>query len=361
MINRTLTSRRQALATMSAGLATSIAAPTVVRASGRQRWRCVTSWTRNLPGPGVSARRIAERITLMSEGALTIDVFAAGELVPPLHVLDAVATGTIEMGHTAALFWSGKMPAAPVFTTVPFGPGAIEHMAWLRAGGGQDLWDELYAPMGVKPLVGGNTGPSAAGWFRREIKTVADVKGLRIRAAGLGGEVYAALGAVPQAIPPGDTYAALERGVVDAVELLAPANDLPLGFNRIAPFYVLPGFNKPNGVSEVLIGRATWDALPPHMQRIVEAACHMEHDIALAEAHAANGLALVTLAQAGTQFRAFPDSVVAAAQAAARTVLDRVAATSPQADRIVSSLRASVTSSRRWTSLTRMSEFGPQP
>jgi TRAP-type mannitol/chloroaromatic compound transport system substrate-binding protein len=182
---------------------------------------------------------------------------------------------------------------------------------------------------------------------------------LRIRATGLGGEVYAALGAIPQVIPPGDTYAALERGVVDAVELLAPANDLPLGFHRIAPFYVLPGFNKPNGVSEVLIGRARWDALPAHLQGIVEAACHMEHNIALGEAHAANGRALAQLAQMGAQFHAFPEAVVSAAHAAARTVFDRIAATSPQANQIVASLRSSIAASRRWTTLTRSSEAAP--
>jgi TRAP-type mannitol/chloroaromatic compound transport system substrate-binding protein len=350
---RVHTSRREALALAGTGMTALVATPAIVRAAEQRRWRCVTSWTRNLQGPGVSARRIAERITLMSGGALTIDVFAAGELVPALQVLDAVSSGTVEMAHTAALFWSGKMPAAPIFTTVPFGPDPLEHVAWLRSGGGQEFWDELYTPFGVKPLVGGNTGPSAAGWFRREITTAADLKGLRIRSTGLGGEVYAALGATPLAIPPGDTYAALERGVVDAVELLAPANDLPLGFNRIAPFYILPGFNKPNGVSEVLISRAKWATLPPHLQAIVEAACHMEHDIALAEAHAANSLALAKLADLGTKVRTLPIALVTEAHVAARAILDRVATTSPLAARIVTSLRASLSANRPWTTLTR--------
>ena len=354
MSKRIYASRREALTVAGPSAAALIAAPLVARASAPRRWRCVTSWTRNLPGPGVSARRIAERITLMSEGALTIDVFAAGELVPPLQVLDAVSVGTVEMAHTAALFWSGKMPAAPIFTTVPFGPDPLEHMAWLRAGGGQELWDELYAAFSVKPLVGGNTGPSAAGWFRREINAAADLKGLRIRATGLGGEVYAALGATPLAIPPGDTYAALERVVVDAVELLAPANDLPLGFNRIAPFYILPGFNKPNGVSEVLIGRARWEALPLALKAIVEAACHMEHDIALAEAHAANGVALAKLAEMGTKVRTFPDAIISDARLAATAVISRVAATSPLATRIVASHGASMRTNRPWTTLARM-------
>lgn len=347
MTQRWYTSRRAALTGAGATMASIVAAPAVARASAPQRWRCVTSWTRNLPGPGVSARRIAERITLLSEGALTIDVFAAGELVPPLQVLDAVSTGTVEMAHTAALFWSGKMPAAPIFTTVPFGPDPLEHMAWLRGRGGQELWDELYAPFNVKALVGGNTGASAAGWFRREITATADIKGLRIRSTGLGAEVYAALGATPIAIPPGDTYAALERGVVDAVELLAPANDLPLGFNRIASYYVLPGFNKPNGVSEVLIGRARWDALAPHLKAIIETACHTEHDIALGEAQAANGLALAKLVELGTKIRTFPDAVISDARSAAVAVMHRVATTSPLAGRIVASLRASIPANQR--------------
>lgn len=302
-------------------------------------------------GPGVSARRIAERITALSGGALTIDVFAAGEIVPALNVFDAVATATVEMGHTAALFWGGKMPVAPVFTTFPFGPDAAAHQAWLLRGG-QTLWDELYAPHNVKPLLGGNTGPSAAGWFRKEVRTLDDLKGLRIRATGLGGELYAALGATPIAVPPADTYAALERGVVDAVELLAPVNDAPLGFSRIAPFYVFPGFNKPNGASELLIGRTAWNGLGKDLQTLIETVAAAEHALAVTEAHAANATALQALAASGTRVVQLDPASVMRAMPHADAIMQRVAATGPLAARIIADLQAWLPVSQRWRSLS---------
>ncbi|MGL4325363.1 MAG: TRAP transporter substrate-binding protein, partial [Beijerinckiaceae bacterium] len=252
-----------------------LAVPQIARAQTR-RWRCITSWTRNLPGPGVTAARLARRITEMSQGELVVDLFAAGEIVPAFGVFDAVATNTVEMGHTAALFWQGKMPAAPLFTTAPFGLSPLAHAAWMEADG-QALWEELYAPHGVKPFLAGNTGPSSAGWFRKMVQSPADMQGVRIRVTGLGAEIYKRLGAVPTAIAPGDTYPALERGVIDAAEFLAPANDLPLGLHRIAPHLYFPGFNKPNGASELLIGEQHWRALPPHLKLIIEMACRAEH------------------------------------------------------------------------------------
>ncbi len=314
-----------------------LAMPAIARAAEpARRWRCATSWARNMPGPGVSARRLADTITTMSNRELVVDVFAAGELVPALQVFDAVSTGAVEVAHTASLFWGGKMPAAPLFTTQPFGLTSDEHVGWLDSGG-QALWDELYAPHAVRAFVAGNTGPSSAGWFRREIRSVADMKGLRIRATGLGGEVYSALGATALAIPPADTYAALERGVVDAVELLAPANDLPAGLDRIARHLVFPGFNKPNGPSEFLIGETIWRSLPPHLQSIVATACRAEHARALAETVAANAAALTKLAGSGVAIHWLSDDVLAAARTAATVVLERVAASSPLAARIVTS------------------------
>ncbi len=349
---RTHTTRRQWLAAAATGL---IVAPVIARAASGKQWRCVTSWSRNFPGPGVSARRLAERITAMSQGELTIAVFAAGELVPALQVFDAVSTGTVEMAHTAAVFWGGKMPAAPLFATAPFGLAPAAHLGWLDAGG-QALWDELYGVLKIKALIGGNTGPSAAGWYRREIKTLADLKGLRIRATGIGGEVFAALGSTAIAIPPADTYAALERGVIDAVELLAPANDLPLGLNRIAPYCVFPGFNKPNGASELLIGEPHWRALSPHLQLIIEAACRMEHEMALAEADIANARAVEQLTRSGTKFIWLGDDILHAARAAAAKALDRIAATSPLAQRIVDSQRAHQTAGAVWRQMAARAE-----
>ncbi len=343
------TSRRHLLA--AAAVAT-LAAPVVVRAQNApRRWRMVTSWGKNLPGPGVSAERVAQRIMTISKGEITIEVFPAGTIVPAFGVLDAITSGAVEMGHTAALFWSGKMAAASLFTTVPFGLSPHAHIGWL-ATGGQALWDELYAPFGAKPFVGGNTGPSAGGWFKREITSAADVKGLRIRATGLGGELYNALGATALAIPPADTYAALERGVIDAVELLAPVNDQPLGLQRIAPHYLFPGFNKPNGASETLIARPLWQALPDHLKAAIQAACHAEHDIALGEAEIANGRALRELAAAGTKLRLLPDDLLAAARPAADAVLARVAARDALSKRVVTSYAQALEAARTWSALS---------
>ncbi len=173
----------------------------------------VTSWPKRLPGPGMSAERVAERIRTLSGGRIDITVYAAGEVVPAFEVLDAVGNGVADIGHTASFYWQGKMPAAAFFTTVPFGLTPAEHVAWIEAGGGQALWDELYAPFGVKPFMAGNTGVCMGGWFRREIKSLADLRGLKLRSLGLGGEVYRRLGATPQTTPPAEilTSAAIGR------------------------------------------------------------------------------------------------------------------------------------------------------
>ena len=200
----------------------------------------------------MSAERIAERIRALSGGKLEIVVHAAGEVVPAFEVFDAVGNGVAEMGHTAAFYWQGKMPAAAFFTTVPFGLTPDEHVAWIEAGGGQALWDELYAPFGVKPFMGGNTGVCMGGWFRREIGSRDDVRGLKIRSLGLGGEVYRRLGATPQTTPPAEILTSMQSGVIDGVEFVGPGSDIALGLYRVAPLYYYPGFNKPNGTGECI-------------------------------------------------------------------------------------------------------------
>ena len=195
-----MTTRRQFA--FGATLATAaLAAPSIARAQ-TMKWRMVTSWPKRLPGPGMSAERVAERIRTLSNGRLDIAVAAAGEVVPAFGVLEAVGTGVAEMGHTAAFYWQGKMAAAPFFTTVPFGLTPAEHVAWVEAGGGQALWDELYKPFGVKPFMGGNTGVCMGGWFRREVKSLAELRGLKLRSLGLGGEIYRRLGATPPTTSP---------------------------------------------------------------------------------------------------------------------------------------------------------------
>ena len=200
-------------------------------------------------------------------------------MVPAFEVLGAVGNGVAEIGHTASFYWQGKMPAAAFFTTVPFGLTPSEHVAWIEAGGGQALWDELYAPFGVKPFMGGNTGVCMGGWFRREIKSLADLRGLKLRSLGLGGEVYRRLGATPQTTPPAEILTSLQSGVIDGAEFVGPGTDIALGLYRVAPFYYYPGFNKPNGTGECIVALKVWDALSDELKAIVAHACAAEAEL----------------------------------------------------------------------------------
>lgn len=312
------------------------------------RWRMVTSWSRTLAGPGTSAARLARRIGELTQGRIQVDVFAAGEIVPAFAVHEAVTNGTVEAGHTAAFFLSARQPAAAFFTTMPFGMGPLDHQAWIMAGEGQGLWDELYRPLGLRGLMAGNTGPSMAGWFRREIASAADLKGLRIRVAGLGAEVYSRLGAVAQSIPPGDIYPALERGTLDAVEFLGPMNDLPLGLHKIAPHSFYPGFNKPNGASEFVIATKIWDELPADLRQAVEAACALEHQQGLAEATQAHAVALRQLVAEGARLAPIPADLLGEARMQARAVVAAVAEHSPLASRIGASYARAAGDMARW-------------
>jgi TRAP-type mannitol/chloroaromatic compound transport system substrate-binding protein len=295
----------------------------------------VTSWPKRLPGPGMSAERVAERIGALSGGRLQISVSAAGEVVPAFEVLDAVGGGVAEMGHTASFYWQGKQPAAAYFTTVPFGLTPNEHVAWVDAGGGQALWDELYKPFGAKPFMGGNTGVCMGGWFRRELKSLADLQGLKIRSLGLGGEVFRRLGATPQTTPPGEILTSLQSGVLDAAEFVGPGTDISLGLYRVAPNYYGPGFNKPNGTGECLVSLKVWETLDSELKAIVAHACATEASFALAEMERLNAEALAALTEKhNVQLRAFSSDIVAAARKVASNVLAELAGRSEMARKV---------------------------
>jgi len=326
--------RRKLVGTGAMAVAGALSAPQLATAQGK-RWRMVTSWPKRLPGPGMSAERIAERIRALSGGRLDVSVHAAGEIVPAFEVLDAVGQGTAEMGHSAAFYWQGKQPAAAFFTTVPFGLTPGEHVAWIDAGGGQKLWDELYAPFGVKPFMGGNTGVCMGGWFRHEIKSRTDVSGIKIRSLGLGGEIYRRLGATPQTTPPAEILTSLQSGVIDAVEFVGPGTDIALGLYRVAPFYYYPGFNKPNGTGECIVSLKAWNALDAELKAVVAHACAAEANYALAEMERLNTEALVALTgQHKVQLKAFPADFVSAARGISRDVLAGVAGRSAAAKKV---------------------------
>jgi TRAP-type mannitol/chloroaromatic compound transport system substrate-binding protein len=330
----TTSNRRNLLRGAGVALVGAVAAPAVAQAQTR-RWRMVTSWPKRLPGPGMSAERVAERISALSGGRLQVTVHAAGELVPPLEVLDAVGGTVAEMGHTAAFYWQGKQPAAAYYTTVPFGLTPFEHVAWVDAGGGQALWDELYAPFGVKPFMGGNTGVCMGGWFRREVKGLDDLKGLKVRSLGLGGEVFRRLGATPQTTPPGEILTSLQSGVLDAAEFVGPGTDIALGLYRVAPNYYGPGFNKPNGTGECIVNLKAWAALDAEMKAIIAHACAAEASFALAEMDRLNAEALAALTERyNAKLQTFSGDIVAAARKQATDIMGELSAKSDIARRI---------------------------
>ncbi|MCC5977247.1 MAG: TRAP transporter substrate-binding protein [Salinarimonas sp.] len=345
--------RRNALGLTVGGLAASaVAAPAIARENAL-RLRMVTSWPRGRAGPGISAQRVAERINRMAQGRLHVELFAAGEIVSAFGVLDAVSDGTVEMGHSAAIYWQGKMPAASFFTTVPFGLGPVEHQAWIALRGGQELWDELYRPFGVRAFMAGNPGPNMGGFFRERVTSLDDLRGRRIRIVGLGAQIFEALGATAVNLPAGEMVTALDRGTIDAVEFLAPASDYDTGLHQHAPYYYAPGFNKPNGPSELLISDAVWEDLPDDLRAIVAESARAEHALALADAHQDNARALdAMLATGNVSIEGFPGDLVSAAREAARDIIDDIAASSDLAGRIVSSYREAQAELRNWSALS---------
>ncbi|MDO5103105.1 MAG: TRAP transporter substrate-binding protein [Lautropia sp.] len=304
--------RRSALkggvaASVAAGAST-LAAPAI--SQSRRQWRMVTSWPKNFPGLGVSTENLAKRITTMSGGKLSVKVYAAGEMVPGLQALDAVIEGTAEMAHSAAYYWMNKSPALAFFTGVPYGMTASEMSAWINAMGGQALWDEVYDQFGVQGFLSGNTSIQAGGWFRKELKSVADLKGLRMRAPGIGGQVWQKMGVSTMNLAAGDIFQALQTGTLDAAEFVGPYNDLALGLYQIAKNYYMPSFTEPGLCTELVVNKEKFQALPKELQEVVRTACQAEYESMFATYMANDPRALQTLVNKhGVKVRKFPDDI----------------------------------------------------
>ena len=251
--------KKATTATAAAAALTTIGAPAIVRAADKIQWKMTTTWPPHFPVLGEGADMLAKLIGDMSGGRLTVQVYGGGELVPPLQAFDAVSQGTVEMGHGAAYYWAGKMPAAQFFAAVPFGMNAQGMNAWIYTGGGQALWDELYAPFNLKPMPAGNTGVQMGGWFNREIKSIDDFKGLKMRIPGLGGKVLAKAGGTAILSPGGEIYTNLERGVIDATEWVGPYNDYKMGFYKVAKYYYYPGWHEPGTVLETFVNKKAFE------------------------------------------------------------------------------------------------------
>jgi TRAP-type mannitol/chloroaromatic compound transport system substrate-binding protein len=286
------------------------------------RWKMITTWPKNLPGLGTAPENLAKKLRAMSNGRLDIKVYGAGELVGALEVFDAVSQGTSQMGHGAAYYWRGKIPAAAFFATVPFGMNAQEMNGWLHYGGGLELWRELYAPFNLVPFAAGNSGVQMAGWFNKEINSVDDLQGLKMRIPGLGGEVLARAGGTPVVLPGGEIFTALQTGVIDATEWVGPYNDLAFSLHTAAKYYYYPGWQEPGPTLEAMVNKEAWDSLPEDLQAMIEVATRAINDDMLSEFTARNNAALVTLFEEhGVLLRRLPDDVLLKLKAISKEVV----------------------------------------
>jgi TRAP-type mannitol/chloroaromatic compound transport system substrate-binding protein len=314
------------------------------------RWKLVTTWPPNFPGLGTGANLFAELIEKCSNGRIRIKVYGATELVPAFEVFDAVARGTAELGHAGAYYWKGKAEAASFFSAIPFGFTPAEMNGWLYFGGGMELWRETYAPFGVLPLASGNSGCQMGGWFNREIRSIADLKGLKMRIPGIGGEVFARAGGTPVTLAGGEIFTALETGAIDAAEFIGPYNDLAFGLYKAAKYYYYPGWQEPGSALECLVNRAAFDKLPADLQEIVRTAARAVNDNMLAEMTARSAEALDQLVNVHkVQLRPFPPDVLKLLREMSEQICRERAAADPMFGKTYASFTKYRDSVVRWT------------
>lgn len=316
-----------------AAAASTLAAPAI--AQQRIDMVIVSTWPRDFPGLGTGAQRLAKRIGDMTEGRINVQYFAAKERVGAFDSFDEVASGNAQAYHAADYYWKGKNLGWAYFTAVPFGLTYTEINAWIRFGGGQQLWDKLAGEFGLKNLMAGNTGVQMGGWFNKEINSADDFKGLKMRIPGLGGDVLAKLGASPVSIPGGQIYENLVSGAIDATEWVGPWNDRFMKFYEAAKYYYFPGMHEPGAMLSFGMNASWWGKLSKTDQTIIEAAASMENDVMMSEYNAKSGEALVDLVEnQGVKLREFNDDVYDSFGEAAAEVFETVRAQSPLANEI---------------------------
>ncbi len=274
-------------------------------------WKMVTTWPPGFPVLGESCTILAELVEKMSAGRLKIKVYGGGELVPALEAFEAVQSGAADMGSGAAYYWAGKAPATQFFASVPFGMNAQQINAWVMTGGGQALWDELYGQFNLVPLLAGNSGVQMGGWFNREINTIDDFKGLKMRMPGLGGKVLERAGGAPVLLAGGEIYTGLERGIIDATEWIGPYHDYKMGFHEIAKYYYSPGWHETGTILEMFINKDSFEKLPKDLQAIVRTAAAYINSWMLSEFETKNSIYLKKLInEKNVDIRKFPEVVL---------------------------------------------------
>lgn len=291
--------------------AATLATPAI--AQDIRQWKMVTAWPKNLPGPGIAAQMLADRITTLSGGRIEVKLYAAGELVPGRGVFDAVSEGTAELYHAVPAYWGSKSKGILMFGSQPFGLRADEQFGWLAHGGAQALYDEMYGRFGLKPFLCGNSGPQWQGWFRDEIKSVEDLKGLKFRTTGLASEMCTKLGMAVQSMGGRDMFQALQSGALDAGEFIGPWTDSALGFYQVAKNYYWPGVGEPSSAEECAINAKVYEELPDDLKQVVALACESLYNPVWTEYTTKHALALEKLvAEQGVQVRMLPEDVITA-------------------------------------------------
>ncbi len=327
--------RRQIIGGAAAAVAlgaAGVAAPAI--AQGKRTLKLAGTFPRGFPGVGTSAEKLAKLITDLSDGSLDVQYFGGGELVPPFGVNDAVSTGAADMGHTAPYFAVGKIRATMYFTTFPYGLTQNELSGWIRHGGGQELWDEVYAPFNLKPFYAGGSMAQAGGWFKKPINSLDDLQGLKMRIAGLGGEVMQKIGVSTVNLPPPKIFPALESGVVDAAEFVGPWNDVALGLSKIAPYYYMPAFHEPGPGLELMVNLEVFESLTAQQQAIIAVATGALADDTTGAYAYNNAIVLAQLMESGVTPSSFPDDIVAALGVASKEVIAAYPKGDPMSEKI---------------------------
>ena len=343
-------SRRNFARLSAASAAVAVASPAIAQ-QPTLRWRLTSSFPKAIEGLWGASPTVARFVSEMSDGKFTIDTFAAGEIVPGLQVLDAVANGTVECGHSYGGYYIGKNPTLIFDGSLPFGLTVRQHNAWYLYGDGKKLVDEAYDSMGVVSIPVGNTGGQSFGWFRKEIKSPADFNGIKMRVAGFGGKVLTKLGVIPQQIAGGDIYPALEKGTIDAAEWVGPYDDEKLGFHKVAKYMHIPGVLELCANTSLYINKAAWAKLPPSYQSMLRAACAYALMEMLAGYDAKNAKALSRVVAAGAQLTVLTPETLRALRTALEQVLDEEAAKSEQFKKVLENWRAFRAEQHRWFSI----------
>lgn len=357
--------RRQFVKSAGLGLASGTAAASGLAApalaQGKIEWRMQMTWGKNTPLLVTGPQIVADYITKASDGRMTVKLYAAGDIVPPFQVIDAVADGTIEMGHGYPAYWAGKLPAMQFFTPVPFGFTTQEQNAWFAYGGGQELADEVYAELGVKFFPSGNTSVQGAGWFNKELNTIEDYQGLKVRSGGLGAKVLTEVGATPVQMPLGEVPQSLQSGAIDGADFVGPLNDLAFGLHKVAKYYYWPGWMEPCGVLDCMVNLTAWEALPDDLKEIVKGANAIANHAVLSEFVAKNGQALAQLKSEGVEVRTLSDDVLAKLAETSAGVVRSVADSDPLAGKVYQSISTFLATIKPYTQISEGAYIANRP